>query len=271
MTRARRTALLTIPLGALLLAGCGSEDAPTVSGGSTPATSTSPAGTSDSATADSPTSTESSSSSSSSSAATTGETPSAILTATKKAADEASSAHIAGKVSDDGKPLDVDIRGSVDGKNQQIIVKTPNEGAIAILTVDGKHYVKGDRTYWTKQGAPPATVNLVADKFIVAPASKAASFEKFTIKKILGDMGDEIDPSQATAANTTVVPVTEGGQPALKLSENGGDDTIFVTTDPKHYALRIIDGSDNITLTEWNTVPAYAAPPASQIVTPPAA
>ncbi|MDE9366734.1 hypothetical protein PZ938_14060 [Luteipulveratus sp. YIM 133132] len=275
---ARRTAALAaLPLAAVLLAACG-DDSPSIAAGSASAASTSSATSTSSSSgmassSAAPSTTASSASTSSAAAGATTRDPGSILRTSKASANGAKSTHVNGDVVDDGKKMNVDARGQVQGSNQEVTVKTQNEGTITIRSISNTHYVKGDRTYWTKQGAPSTTVSRLANKWVKAPADKSDSFSQFTIKKLLGDMTEGFDDSKITRLNTTVTGTTSGATKALKLAPRFSSDTTTITVvdDPKYLPLRIVSGDGTVTMSEWDSVPMYAAPPASQQVTIPGA
>lgn len=276
MTRTRRTlaTLAVLPLGAALLAGCGGSDGPSVAGSATQSAST--AAPSTSASSESSASASPSSESSSSSSSTdAGQDPSAILSSAKTSANAAKSAHVVGDVVDEGSKMHIDIKGQTDDKNQVITIKTATDGTATVLTVNGKSYVKADKTYWTKQGAPAAAAASIADKYVAVPAGKDSSFKQFSLKTLLAGVTKDFDTTGASADDTTVTSTTFSGQPALKLAPKSGtstkDASITTTSDAKHYPLQVISSSGTVTFSEWNTVGPIAAPPASQIAKMPKA
>ncbi|WP_050671594.1 hypothetical protein [Luteipulveratus halotolerans] len=272
----RRTLALVAaaPLSIALLTACG-DDSVSVTNASAPATgaaTTSTAASSEASSSQAP---------STSSAAPTTTTPSTaaapatgsrdpgqILRTSKTSANQAKSAHVSGDVVEDGEKMHIDARGQIQTSNQEVTVKTATDGTITIRTISGTHYVKGDRTYWIKQGAPTATANKYAGKYIKAPADKAASFNNFTMKKLISDMTDGFDDSRINSVNTTVTSKQVGTQAALQLAPRFAAETtnITVVDDAKRLPLEITSKEGKVALTEWDAVPSYTAPPASQQV-----
>ncbi|AKU18401.1 hypothetical protein [Luteipulveratus mongoliensis] len=263
-TRRRTALLVSIPLGVAILAGCG-DAAPTVSGQATSGVQR-PTGS----TAEPSGATSASGAPTTSPSAGTEAThdPSQIMKTAKSSANNAKSAHVVGDVVDNGKTMNVDLRGQVQGKNQQATVKTQDDGTVSILTLGSDNYIKGDRTYWTKQNAPAATVALLTDKWVKAPANKSSSFEKFTLKSLLASTTKSFDSSEINSVNTSVTELTLAGQSALKLAPRLAtkSSSITVTADAKNLPLQVVSDSGTVTYSEWDVVPMYAAPPASQQV-----
>lgn len=133
----------------------------------------------------------------------------------------AKSAHVHATIDEDGVTQTIDIRGTMDGTNQELSVKDPSSGDATLRTVDDKYYIKGNQDFWesaTKSNS--TTAALLADKWVLAPhgMESDSSISKLTIRAVLDEMlGDDALSDSDLAAMTT-----------SRASENGV--SLFVAT-----------------------------------------
>ncbi|MFV0460537.1 MAG: hypothetical protein ACK5MT_17415 [Actinomycetales bacterium] len=199
---------------------------------------------------------------------TAAETPSVgeLLDTMRASANAATSAKLAGSLTQAGKPMTLELAGSRDGTNQSATV-TLDGGTAQILTVDGKDYVKADRAFWESQGVGQVA-DMVGSKYLT-------SDQRFSGDYTLGALLDEMFASEFTAAdslNTTVEAVDLNGSPAYKLTQTEGTDSteLWVSADGQANLLRIqgiYDGGPlQLSFSDWNAVAPFTAPPADQVL-----
>jgi hypothetical protein len=214
--------------------------------------------------------TTSSSTSSSSSTTTEAKPPTAaeLFDQARTAALAAKSAHITGSVTDDGKPMTVDLAGTTDGSNQTLELGL--DGAKAtILTVAGKYYLLADAKFWSKQlGAEAA--KLLDGKYVKIPAAEAKDFGDLTIKSLLTDLFDDKEVQKGLKAAKVTKTTYDGGAAYSIADKTGGE--LVVSADGKATIFKIVGPSDDkgaLEFSEWNKVAKVAAPNPSTVIDPP--
>ncbi|TWE11323.1 hypothetical protein [Rudaeicoccus suwonensis] len=240
---------------ALLLSGCGGGDGTvSVAPPSSHASASAPTGSASRPTASTTTD--------------NGAIPSAIsLIHTARATDaKATSAHLVMRMTaPDGSKQVIDIRGTVDGSNQQATTQDDSDGTATIRTVSGNDYVRGNQAFWQKQAKMPATeAGLLENKWILASPTAASSLELPTIDQLLDDV---LGPKNITDNSLKVATVTRStlnGVAVYVINANDGSgDTITVSADGKATPLRMAgsdDGPISITMDGWNTQAPITAP-----------
>ncbi len=179
----------------------------------------------------------------------------------------ATSARVAGTMVLDGKPTSIDLSGSRDGKNQRLTMNVAGEGSETILVVDGKQYLKADRSYWEAQDAGDVA-DQVGDKYV-------SSTEPVDGDMSWGAVVDEMFAEGLTklqALNIKVDNANLDGVPAYRLTDRvAGDGTeLWVSADGKANLLKISgkddDGPVALKFSDWNAVAPITAPAADQVV-----
>lgn len=101
----------------------------------------------------------------------------------------AKSAHVHATISGDGDTQVIDIRGTMDGTNQELTVDDSKSGTATVRTVDGSYYIKGDKEFWAAAAkSSGTTATLLAGKWVLAPDSAKGDFKRLTIRRLLDDM-----------------------------------------------------------------------------------
>ncbi|MEO6413662.1 MAG: hypothetical protein ABIO48_13835 [Pedococcus sp.] len=242
-TTRRAFAALAVPLvTATALAACGSGDG----------TSTS------------------SSSSSSSSTTTEAKPPTAaeLFDQARATALSAKSAHITGSVTDDGKPMTVDLTGTTDGSNQSLELGVGGGAKATILTVAGKYYLLGNAKFWSGElGAQAA--KLLDGKYVKIPPADAKDFGDLTIKSLLTEMFEDKEMQTALkSANAKVSKTTVDGAAAYSIADKTGGELV-VSADGKATIFKIVGPSDEegeLEFSEWNKVAKVAPPNPSTVI-----
>lgn len=243
---------LAITLGA---AACSKSDAPTTGAKGAASASASSSGTSSATT--------SSAGASDSSAA-----PKAadILQKAKTNALAATSGAFAGDVEQGGKKINIDFKGTSDGKTADIAIEMEGDGKARVISVAGGVYIQGDSTFWKKQGAP-ANVQSAGDKFIKAPASAAAMTQSLSLKSFLEKAFGAVTPAQLSK---TVKSENVGGVDCWVVTDTKGEaeGALYVSKDT--FQVVRFTGSKSspgqLDFSSWNTDLGIKAPPAAQVM-----
>lgn len=218
----------------------------------------------------------SSSSSSSSSTTTAAELPTAaqLFRQARTTALAAQSAHITGSVTDDGKPMTIDLAGTTDGTNQSLEIGVGKGAKATILTVGGKYYLLGNDEFWTSQGGADFA-KLLSGKYVKIPAADAKDFGDMTIKSLLTDMFNDKEMQQAMQSkDAKVAKATYDGAAAYAVTDPAGKDKgeLIVSADGKATIFKI-SGTDKETGTlefsEWDKVAKVAAPDPKTVISLP--
>lgn len=241
----------------LALAACGSSSssgsassAATEAGMSSAASSAAPATSSSGATADSDAAVP---------------TATTLIHQARAAYKQAKSANMHADVTDSGEHEVIDIKGTLDGSNQEAAFRT-GEGSTTIRTVDSKYYVKGDKAFWTSAAkAPETTAQLLADKWVHAPGTMASSLKDVTIRGFLDDAIGPDNVSDAELAKATTKKTTYDGLAAYVVTSATTKNTITIAADSK--LVLEINGEQGsstsqgkVTLSNWNTQGRIQAP-----------
>ena len=169
----------------------------------------------------------------------------------------ARSVHINATVTQQGSTvgLNVDLTRSSDMSG----VITYKNAPLTVLVKNGRAYIKLTAGAATAMGLPPAACALMCGKYLELTASQT--------KSMLGDLGwsSFLGPSSSVPQLHYVRTVTVNGQPAWQMSVPG-EGTAYVAAQGTPYPLRMVQGSDRIDFTRWNSVAIPPLPPASQIV-----
>ena len=162
--------------------------------------------------------------------------------------------------------VQIDIAGDLGGKNSRALVND-GSGAMELLTVGGKTYIKADTAYWTKNGTA-AIAKVAAGKYILVPAGSATTTSDSTVGQLLG----QIYTSAAGKLNTKVDKTQVNGVPAYVMTTKAKDTKLYVSADGQARLLRVEGSKGGLSamdFTEWNAVPPVSAPAASQLTTIP--
>jgi len=184
----------------------------------------------------------------------------------RNSAAAAKSVHIKGAFIEKGQKLQIDVAGDRAGTNTRVIVDDGN-GAVEILTVNGRFYLKADAAYWTKNGSAAAKV--AAGKYVTVPAGSAAGMDVFKVGTLLDQILAK-DMSNVQKLNTQVEETEVDGVSAYLMTDKiGGDGSrIYVSADGQARLIRIESpkGEGSLNFTEWDAVAPVSAPPADQLV-----
>jgi hypothetical protein len=214
---------------AIALAGCGGSAGPAKAG--------SPAKTADSRTA------------------------ATIIAQLKTAVKAAKSVHVAGTVRESGRTDSLDISLTRSGDLSGFI----ESAGTKLEIIDAGHvaYIKVTSAFLKLAHGPASICQKLCGKYVAADASDGKKIVgDLSMSKLLGELTDSM-PSFHKAGTTTV-----GGQQALILHGADGS-TLDVAAVGQPYPLRAVAPKSNnseLDFSQWNAVPAIAAPPAGQVI-----
>lgn len=180
-----------------------------------------------------------------------------ILTASKAAADSASSVHVAGTLTSKGTPITLDLSlASGHGGHGQI-----SQGGLSfsLIVVGDTLYLKGSPAFYSHFGGS-AAAQLFQGKWLKAPASggELGSLAALTNFRQL------LDQTLTTHDNITKgATTTTAGQPAIELRDPAQGGTLFIATTGEPYPIEIVKhGSEtgHISFTDWNKPVTLSAP-----------
>lgn len=183
--------------------------------------------------------------------------PAQIVAAAKAAAAGAASAHVAGSIVDEGKPISLDME-LVAGKGGKGKL-TLNGLSINLVQVNGAVYMNGSTAFY-KQVAGDAAAQLLQGKWLKAPSSDSnfASLAQLTdLKKLIGTTLASHGKLTSAAAKTIAGQKTVGVTDATK----GG--TLYVASTGTAFPIEIAKtgaSGGTITFDHWNKPVTLSAP-----------
>ncbi len=177
----------------------------------------------------------------------------------------AKSMRIAGTMHIDKKLATVDLSGTCDGSSGRSTITMDNQ-SLEVTTVSGTYYVKANAAFWKASGMTPAQINQIGSRYL---ATTDATMGQFNVSSIVGSL-------------KTTQPITDGmgviaekssltGRPVylFSVSTKDGRMTIWVT-DTAYTLLKVrfeaLEGTDELTFSEWNSPVSFQAPPPAQII-----
>jgi hypothetical protein len=201
------------------------------------------------------------SSSSSSGNGLASKTPTQIVDAAKAATAGAVSAHVAGSIVSEGKPISLDME-LVEGKGGKGRITV--EGlSVELIEVDKAVYINGSTAFY-KHLAGSAAAQLLQGKWLKAPASSAnfASFSQLTnLGKLVGST------LAAHGALTRGTSATVDGQKVVGVTDTAKGGTLYVATTGTPYPVALVktgSSGGKIVFDRWNK-PVTLAPPANSV------
>lgn len=179
----------------------------------------------------------------------------------------AKSAALHADTTEDGVSQKTDLKGTMDGTNQDMSVSRGAEGAATVRTVDQKYFIKGNKAFWkTSSKAPETTAALLADKWVKAPSSMVTSLKDLTIANFLDEAIGPKNISDAQLETATTKSTSYDGQAAYVVTSSTTGNTITISADKK-YVLEISrtassssTESGKITISGWDQQPTLEAP-----------
>jgi hypothetical protein len=200
-------------------------------------------------------------SSSSSSNGSASKSPTEVVAAAKAAAAGAASAHVAGAIVDEGKPISLDMR-LVSGKGGKGRITL--EGlSIELIQVGKSVYINASKAFYTHV-AGAAAAGLLQGKWLKAPAS-STSFASLASLTNLGKLIDTTLASHGKLASAGTK--TINGQKAVGVTDATRGGTLYVAATGSAYPLELVKSGASggkITFDHWNQ-PVTLNPPAAAV------
>ena len=184
-------------------------------------------------------------------------TPEEILEATKLAASEATSVHIAGSIDSEGKPITLDME-LLAGKGGQGTIG--QEGfTIQLVQTGGAVYINGSAAFYRHVGGS-AAAQLLEGRWLKAPANSGelASLASLTNLSKLIDTALANHGTLAKGAKATIA-----GQPAIALDDVSKGGVLYVATTGKPFPLEVAKNgkeSGKVLLDRWDQPVTLTAP-----------
>ena len=179
--------------------------------------------------------------------------------------DSASSVKVSGVVPHKGGSYDVDLAMSRSGDLSGTISTSVQQ--IKLIIVDGTAYQYVSKNFFTQlvlsQQVSASLCPVICNKYLRTPPS--GQYAPFTMQAMISVLN-----STMPRASSSVTLTHFAGQPAYKLTEPDGTKA-YIAVRGQHNLLGVDAKDGELTFSEWNTVPAIAAPPASQIADYPGA
>ncbi len=191
-----------------------------------------------------------------------------LYTKVRAASLAATSGHLSGTVTQDGEKMSIDVAGTADGSNQKRGVGV-GQGKAEILTVGGKHYMSGDKGFWTEQTGDAKAAKLLVGKYVQVSAADAKDLGDLTLGAMLKEMFAEKQLSTLEKLTSSVETRTEGGAQVWVANDGSGSE-IWVDPKTEHLVKIVIAGDQagSLDFDSWDAVKKVAAPPATKIVKP---
>jgi hypothetical protein len=175
-----------------------------------------------------------------------------VLAAATTSSQQASSVHVEGAMGDVMLDLEM-VRG--EGAQGEI---AQGENRFEIVAVGGRFFLKGSEDFYRQLGGE-GVVELLGDRWLEAPTDDP----EFASLAQLSDMdrllGEILDPSgELTKGDVTDV----DGLPAIPLTSDGSDGTLYVASTGTPFPLRIEapDGRGEVVFSAWDEPVELTAP-----------
>jgi hypothetical protein len=183
--------------------------------------------------------------------------PAAIVAQAKAAAAGAASAHVAGAIVDQGKPIALDMQ-LVAGKGGKGRI-TLEGRSIDLIQVGHSVYINGSKAFYSHV-AGAAAAQLLEGKWLKASAT-ASNFASLASLTNLGKLIDTALASHGTLA--LAGSKTVNGQQAVGVTDTSKGGTLYVATTGAPYPLELVKSGASggrITFDRWNQAVTLTAP-----------
>jgi hypothetical protein len=171
----------------------------------------------------------------------------------------ASSVKISGIVPHNGKGYAVNLAMTRPGNMSGTVASGTIK--VALIVVNGTAYEYVSKKLFSEirqvQKIPASFCAVICGKYVKIPIGQYRTFNLASMARLFN--------SRMPKGNATVKVITFAGQPAYELTEPDGSHA-FIAKQGTHYLLAVHASKiAAVTFTEWNSVPAITAPPASKI------
>ncbi len=183
--------------------------------------------------------------------------PTEVVAAAKAAATGAASAHVAGSIVDEGKPiaLDMELVAGKGGRGRLTL-----EGlSINLVQLNGAVYMNGSSAFY-KHVAGAAAAQLLQGKWLKAPTTDG----NFASLAQLTDLGKLIGTALASHGKLVRAPSrTIAGQKAVGVTDSAKGGTLYVASTGTAFPIEITKSGSSggtITFDRWNKPVSLSAP-----------
>jgi hypothetical protein len=174
----------------------------------------------------------------------------------------AESGHVTGFVAKDGESVSLDVEGRRDGSNQRARIKG-SEGAVTILTVGKRTYVKGDWDFWTSAGAESKVATRMKNRFVTMSAKDTAELgdDDETFGELIDEMLDQETLGVTDTFGASVSKRTQGDREVWVGKDLRGNE-FWVDTETNLLVRLVVEEEDGGTLTfdRWNRARTFKKP-----------
>jgi hypothetical protein len=139
--------------------------------------------------------------------------------------------------------------------------------SLAIEAVAGETYIKINQGFLVIAKLPATDCASICGKYVELPAAEASQIDgSITLRSLSKQIFGAIPASASSDTSVDFVHSTYHGQPVL--TAHGAGYTLDVAATGSPYPLFIANSQgDDVTFSEWNSVPALTPPPASEVIT----
>lgn len=186
----------------------------------------------------------------------------------RTAALAASSGHVVGTQTREGRAVTVDVEGNASGSNQTVFITTPEGGQAEVITVDADHWLGGDEAFWVEQTGDPAAGRAMVGKYVAISESDATELGSFTLRTMLAET---FDLPEFAALESDTSPAEEGevdGRAVYVLGTAGGAQ-LWVLADGSAELVRAVGPKTapaDLVFTDWGRAQTFTPPPPSMVV-----
>jgi hypothetical protein len=186
-----------------------------------------------------------------------------ILREMESAVKSAKSVHMAGSVISGSQTITFDL--SFYGSSDMSGTFSEGSGMISMLLVAGTMYFKANAAFLKLAHVPKSACGTVCGKYVELPSSAARQFTRSLSMSTLSNQAFGSLKGLSEDASTPFSPASYDGQAVLKFSKFGN--TLEVARTGTPYPVFLQGRGLHVAFSQWNAVPAPAAPPGSSLYT----
>jgi hypothetical protein len=149
------------------------------------------------------------------------------------ALEQAGSAHLTGRVTEQGQSGDVDLR--LQGSDVTGSITLAGQ-KVQLTSTGGTIYAQAPAAFWSSFGAPAAIAGQLDGKWVVVPEAAASSFDAFTLK----GLADSLRSPKEGSIKDPVTKDQLDGKPVVVVTQSDGS-TLDVAASGKPYPLKATD------------------------------
>jgi hypothetical protein len=184
-----------------------------------------------------------------------GKTGPQVADAAADAIEAAGSVHVAGTMTTDGQPGDIDLLLQGDDALGSI---TLNGTEIQLFSVGGAVYLQAPLAFWTAFGIPDGAAAMFENQWVTVPDDAAAGFEEFSLSGFAEELRN---PSDGAIKEEVTAGEVDGADVVVVEQEGGG--TLKVADDDPAYPLEMTNeggSAGTVTFSRFGEKQDIAAP-----------